>query len=57
MKKTLIRICSLLLLVVMIAGLLPTVTARASAATYEEKVQAIIATAWAYTRSSTTRRR
>ena len=48
MKKTLVRICSLLLLAVMILGLLPTVTAHASAATLEEKVQAIIATAWAY---------
>ena len=48
MKKPLLRVCSLLLTIVMTAGLLPAFTAHASAATLEEKQAAILATAWAY---------
>ena len=48
MKKTLIRIGTLVMAVIMIAGMLPAMTASASAYTLEEKQRAVVMTAFAY---------
>ena len=48
MKKTMTRICSMLLVLVLIAGLLPVMTVFASATSLKEKQDAIVQTAFAY---------
>ncbi|MBR2366939.1 MAG: S-layer homology domain-containing protein, partial [Oscillospiraceae bacterium] len=48
MKKLATRICSFLLMLVLFVGLVPVMSAPASALTLKEKQDALVATAWAY---------